>query len=291
MPWRPSRCRRRTCGCDRRMVACSKTAALLASSVAVRDGSRRAVRARPSQTVRSAPRDARAATRRCDCRGRTYLDRGLGAARCHRPPIWRWSRRAIFIALPLILRACRSGRILAGHAQPARRSAGWPSRRSRITDSNLDTRLEIGNAAEELAHAGRIVQRTALAARSIVRHACAASWPTLRTSCARRSRSSAARPTWRSPHERSAAEYRESLGIILDESRRLSRLVDDLLNLARADAGHVKLQTHDFYLNDLLAECCRSVQALAAARGIDAGVPPRQTTCRSAATKSCCAAW
>ena len=29
-------------------------------------------------------------------------------------------------------------------------------------------------------------------------------------------------------------------------------LVDDLLNLARADAGHVKLQTHDFYLNDLL---------------------------------------
>ena len=68
--------------------------------------------------------------------------------------------------------------------------------------------------------------------------------------------------------ERSAAEYRESLGVILDEARRLSRLVDDLLNLARADAGHVRLQTHDFYLNELLAECCRSVQGLAGTRGL-----------------------
>ena len=65
---------------------------------------------------------------------------------------------------------------------------------------------------------------------------------------------------------RTPAEYRESLTTILDEARRLSRLVDDLLNLARADAGHVRLQTHDFYLNELLAECCRSVQTLAAAR-------------------------
>ena len=70
-------------------------------------------------------------------------------------------------------------------------------------------------------------------------------------------------------HDRSPAEYRESLAIILDESRRLSRLVDDLLNLARADAGHVQLQVRDFYFNDLLAECCRSVQALAAARQIE----------------------
>ena len=37
---------------------------------------------------------------------------------------------------------------------------------------------------------------------------------------------------------------------------------------ARADAGNVKLKTHDFYLNELLADCCRSVQTLAAARQI-----------------------
>ena len=70
-------------------------------------------------------------------------------------------------------------------------------------------------------------------------------------------------------NERSAAEYKETLAIILDESRRLSRLVDDLLNLARADAGRVKLQAQAFYWNDLLSECCRSVQSLAAARQID----------------------
>jgi signal transduction histidine kinase len=68
--------------------------------------------------------------------------------------------------------------------------------------------------------------------------------------------------------ERPAGEYRESLGIILDESRRLSRLVEDLLNLARADAGHVKLQIREFYFNDLVAECCRSLQGLAAAREV-----------------------
>src|SRR5206468_722402 len=63
-------------------------------------------------------------------------------------------------------------------------------------------------------------------------------------------------------------EYRDSLAVILDEARRLSRLVDDLLNLARADAGRVVLQTHDFYLNELVAECCRSVQGLANSRGL-----------------------
>jgi signal transduction histidine kinase len=69
-------------------------------------------------------------------------------------------------------------------------------------------------------------------------------------------------------HERNPAEYRESLAVILDESKRLSRLVDDLLNLARADGGSVKLQIREFYFNDLLADCCRSVQALAAMRGV-----------------------
>ena len=56
--------------------------------------------------------------------------------------------------------------------------------------------------------------------------------------------------------DRSAAEYKQALALVLDESRRLSRLVDDLLNLARADAGRVKLRIEEFYLNDLLAECC-----------------------------------
>lgn len=68
--------------------------------------------------------------------------------------------------------------------------------------------------------------------------------------------------------ERSAAEYRESLAVVLDESRRLSVLVDDLLNLARADSGRVRLDLREFYLNELLAECCRGYRAQAAERGL-----------------------
>ena len=91
-------------------------------------------------------------------------------------------------------------------------------------------------------------------------------------------------------HERSPAEYRETLAVILDESRRLSRLVDDLLNLARADAGRVKLRVEEFYLNDLLAECCRSRRAWRrpASRRWNASRP---TTWLFAATKNWCAAW
>src|SRR5207302_10797373 len=68
--------------------------------------------------------------------------------------------------------------------------------------------------------------------------------------------------------ERSAAEYRESLAVVLDESRRLTVLIDDLLNLARADSGRVRLETRDFYLHELLGECCRSVRPAAAARNL-----------------------
>ena len=91
--------------------------------------------------------------------------------------------------------------------------------------------------------------------------------------------------------DRSPAEYREALAVILDESRRLSRLVDDLLNLARADGGHVQLQVREFYFNDLLADCCRSVQSLAAARQDHARMPRRERPPFLAATRNCCAAW
>lgn len=67
---------------------------------------------------------------------------------------------------------------------------------------------------------------------------------------------------------RSADEYRESLQLIKDEARRLSLLVDDMLDLARADAGAQQLQRTEFYLNDLLEECSRATRALAASKHI-----------------------
>ncbi|SPF55360.1 hypothetical protein SBA4_710007 [Candidatus Sulfopaludibacter sp. SbA4] len=48
-------------------------------------------------------------------------------------------------------------------------------------------------------------------------------------------------------HDCATGEYRESLAIVLDGSRRLSRLVDAWSNLARADAEHVRLTASQIF--------------------------------------------
>ncbi len=68
--------------------------------------------------------------------------------------------------------------------------------------------------------------------------------------------------------DRDAHEYRESLAIIQDETRRLSRIVDDMLALARADAGQRPMVREEFYLNDLVEECCKAAQILALRKGV-----------------------
>ncbi len=67
---------------------------------------------------------------------------------------------------------------------------------------------------------------------------------------------------------RTSMEYQETLAIVRDEARRLSRIVDDMLALARADAGGQQLRREELYLNDLVEECCRAVQTLAASKSI-----------------------
>ena len=175
-------------------------------------------------------------------------------------------RRAIFIALPLILALAGLGGYWL--ATRSLRPLGWMAEQARnITGSNLETRIKINNAAEELAvlvtSFNELLSRLDQSFETMRRFVADASHE-LRTPIAVIRGEADVALT----QERTAAEYRESLGIILDEARRLSRLVDDLLNLARADAGHVQLQTHDFYLNELLGDCCRSVQGLANARGL-----------------------
>jgi heavy metal sensor kinase len=63
--------------------------------------------------------------------------------------------------------------------------------------------------------------------------------------------------------DREPEEYRETLEIIQDEARLLSGIVDDMLSLARADAGQRGLKLEEFYLNDLVEECLHSARALA----------------------------
>ncbi|HYL97675.1 MAG TPA: ATP-binding protein [Blastocatellia bacterium] len=73
---------------------------------------------------------------------------------------------------------------------------------------------------------------------------------------------------------RDTEEYREALAIVQDEARRLSRIVDDLLELARADAGQRPIRKREFYLNDLVEECSRSLQVLANSKGVILSTEP-----------------
>ena len=136
----------------------------------------------------------------------------------------------------------------------------------RITDSNLEARLDAGpDAAAELSTLSvsfnELLARLAQSFENMRRFVGDASHELRTPISIIRGEADVALA-----QERGADEYKQALSLVLDESRRLSRLVDDLLNLARADAGRVKLRVEEFYWNDLLAECCRSAQSLAGAR-------------------------
>jgi len=176
-------------------------------------------------------------------------------------------RRVIFVALPLLLGiAGLGGWLLTTRGlAPLGLMAGQARE---ISGASLNRRLEIGAAAEELtvlsASFNELLGRLDQSFETMRRFVADASHELRTPLSVIRGEADVALAQDRTP-----ASYRESLAIILDESRRLSRLVDDLLNLARADSGHVKLQAQDFYMNDLLAECCRSAQAMATALGIE----------------------
>lgn len=68
--------------------------------------------------------------------------------------------------------------------------------------------------------------------------------------------------------DRPQDELRESLSIVHDESNRLTKIVEDLFTLARADAGQFAASFKEIYLDELLAECTRAVQVLAKKRNI-----------------------
>jgi two-component system, OmpR family, sensor kinase len=229
--------------------------------VTIREGNRVLA---ASVEAASRPGD-RSATRTVEAGGRTYeivVSAPLASIDTELAVV----RRAIFIALPLILALAGLGGYWLA-TRTLRPLGLMADQAHRITSSNLETRIQIDNAAEELAvlvtSFNELLARLDQSFDTMRRFVADASHELRTPISVIRGEADVALS-----QERSPAEYRESLTVVLDESRRLSRLVDDLLNLARADAGHVVLQTHDFYLNELLAECCRSVQGLANTRGL-----------------------
>jgi two-component system OmpR family sensor kinase len=67
---------------------------------------------------------------------------------------------------------------------------------------------------------------------------------------------------------REEAEYRETLAIIEQEAVRLSRIVDDMFTLARADAGNYPVRNIPMYLDEVVDEVVRASSVVAATRQV-----------------------
>ena len=138
----------------------------------------------------------------------------------------------------------------------------------RIGAENLDLRLPIANPRDEL---GRLAatfnellerlqssfaqQRQFMADAS---HELRTPLSVMRT---------AAEVTLEQP-QRDESEYREALTMIDRQTDRLTRIVEDMFTLARADAGKRELSKHDFYLDELLAETASAAAVLAKRKGV-----------------------
>ena len=171
-------------------------------------------------------------------------------------------KRIFFIAVPIaLLLAGLSGYFLA------RRSLGplvlMSNQAAKIGSSNLNERLPVKNKKDELGSLARVFN--ALLSRledsfNRQKQFMADASHELRTPLAIvRGESEVAL----SKDNRSAKDYRESLAIVHDESKRLTRIVEDLFILARADSGQLQPQLTTVYLDEILAECVRAVGSLA----------------------------
>lgn len=250
---------------DRRLLAASAPAQVDVLDAVIAQALGGAATDLASDIPRLGKNGSRAATYRFRSGGRTVVTLAVASLDSVAADLQRL-RRTLYLSLGLLLLIAGAG----GFALASRSMAplGWMAGQAReITGSSLHRRLEIGSAAEELtllaASFNDLLARLDQSFETMRRFVADASHE-LRTPLA----VIHGEADVALAKDRPASEYRDSLAVILDESRRLSRLVDDLLNLARADAGHVKLNTAELYLDDLVAECCRSIEPVAAARGL-----------------------
>jgi two-component system OmpR family sensor kinase len=69
------------------------------------------------------------------------------------------------------------------------------------------------------------------------------------------------------PH-REEGDYRETLAIIEQQATRLSRIVEDMFTLARADAGNYPVRRDAMYLDEVIDEVVRAARVLATTKDV-----------------------
>jgi two-component system OmpR family sensor kinase len=178
------------------------------------------------------------------------------------------ARHAFYIAVPLaLLVASLGGYFLARKSLAPVIAIG--DRAARIGAFNLNERLPVPQARNEL-HRLAVIFNELLARLDLSfeqqRRFMADASHELRTPVAivcGESEVALSQPL------RDPEEYRESLAIVHDEGRRLTRVVEDLFMLTRADAGQYQLDSQTFYLEETIGECVRAVRSLTAQHDLE----------------------
>jgi heavy metal sensor kinase len=201
-------------------------------------------------------------------RGFIVVDRPLAVIRSH---LDEARTLLVLIVVPLVIIASGLGYWLAGRAlKPVRVIAGAARD---ISERDLNRRLELDLPPDELgelaetfngmlarleAAFGTLRRFTADAAHEL-RAPLALIRAELEVSLAR---------------DRSAADYRATHRLVLIEVERMSRLADQLLLLARADAGSLAPRFERIDLSDLLEETVDRWRSLAGTRGVRLALEP-----------------
>ena len=130
-----------------------------------------------------------------------------------------------------------------------------------ITADKLDRRLPVENPADELGHLALVINnvldRLECSFEQLRRFTSDASHE-LRTPLA------AIRSVGEVGLQRSqtVADYQDTIGSMLEEVTRLTRLVESLLTMSRADAGQLQLHITSFSLMDLVREVSSLIEVL-----------------------------
>lgn len=178
-------------------------------------------------------------------------------------PIWLQLEQllmAYLAALPVAL-ACAglAGFLLARRAlEPL---AKMTRRAEEITPDRLGERLPVGNPDDELGQLGRVFNSTLDRLESAfeqMRRFTADASHELRTPL------TAMRSVGEVRLQRAASreEYRETIGSMLEEVNRLTRLVENLLAISRADSGQVQFHRQPISVMDLARESAAMLEVL-----------------------------
>ena len=141
-------------------------------------------------------------------------------------------------------------------------------RARRIGIENLSERLPVANSHDELGHLAETFNELLARLEASLgqqRQFMADASHELRTPVA--ITRTAASVALQQPH-RDEREYRETLEIVEQQATRLSRVVDDMFTLARADAGNYPVRKTPMYLDEVVDEVVRAARVIAATRNV-----------------------